>query len=114
VYGYGTVGGVQHAFVLVPGGAKLNSKGTLTVTGSASDDVLAVSLKSGRIRVSVNGSLQTYTPRRIKRINISAGDGDDLVTLSSGVIGVGIDGGAGTDRSDYDKREKRRNIESVL
>jgi probable HAF family extracellular repeat protein len=97
IVGYGTLDGDQHAYLLVPGGTFLNSKGTMSIIGTSGDDSITVSVKNGRFRVSLNESLVTFSPKKVKRLSISSFEGNDVVTLGSGVIGAGIDGGAGND-----------------
>lgn len=157
-----------HGIALVPGGTFLNTKGTMTINASDFDDSITVNIKNGRFRVQMNGSTVTFSPKKVKRLSINSLGGDDVVALGSGVIGVGIDGGAGndtisggdnsdnlfggtgndkltgyggrdslrggdgndtllggssidtldggngTDKSDFDQREKRKNIEGLV
>jgi probable HAF family extracellular repeat protein len=44
------------AFLLTPNGASLASNGTLRVNGTPGPDSVAISVKSGKVRVSVNGN----------------------------------------------------------
>lgn len=97
IVGYGTYDGDTHAYLLVPGGTFLNTRGTMNIVGTEGKDSITVSVKNGRFRVSMNESLVTFSPKKVKRLNISSYGGDDIVKIGAGVIGAGIDGGAGND-----------------
>ena len=79
IVGYGTLDGDPHAYLLVPGGTFLNTKGTMNIVGTGGDDSITVSIKNGRFRVSLNESLVTFSPKKVKRLNISTYDGNDVV-----------------------------------
>jgi probable HAF family extracellular repeat protein len=169
ILGYGTVDGDRHAFALVPGALTYNNKrGYLYFTGGEVENDVAIGIKKGRIRLSYNGIFTTYNVNSINRINLTGNRFDDQISVGAGIIGVGIDGGAGNDtlsgadnsdrivggdgndvlngyggrdellggngndtliggssidvldggpgndKSDFDKRETRRNIESLV
>jgi subtilase family serine protease len=78
--------------------------GALTVNGTSGDDSITVSrdpVTKGMYRVSVNGLLNSVDGVRLKRINISGLEGNDLILIdqSQGVISlpVNIAGGSGND-----------------
>ena len=73
---------------------------TLTVNGTSGDDVIAVSLKSGNLNVTVNGTSKKYPASGIARVNVLAYDGNDRVTIGDGVPGTYVDAGAGNDYVD--------------
>jgi uncharacterized delta-60 repeat protein len=84
----------------------LGDDGTLTITGSAQRDVIAIdSLSLGKITVTFGGVEQAFTSLDVVRIAVLAGDGNDSVNgvnlaardISGEDIRVTIDGGAGDD-----------------
>jgi Ca2+-binding RTX toxin-like protein len=78
--------------------AFLGSNGTLYVGGTNGNDVVSLSVKSGKIRVVSGSTLQQFSQSSVKRINVFLLDGDDTLTLGTGVIHVTADGGNGNDR----------------
>ena len=85
----------------VDGGAGivLNSKGTLTVGGTSDDDTISLSIRSkdGKLIVRVGDLAQGFAPSKIKRVRVYAQNGDDTVTIGTGVKGCYISGGNGND-----------------
>ena len=77
----------------------LNSKGTLIVSGTASNDHIEVAIRpDGRLVVrGDDGFAKTFAPSRVKRIAVFANAGDDTVTIGSRVRGSYLDGGDGND-----------------
>lgn len=122
------------ALLLTPNAAALGSNGTLTVTGSGGADTVAVSVKSGSVKVTVNGATQTFSSKSIKRISVDAGSGNDVITIGAGLAPANIkggsgndifkvrnsnakdvvDGGAGTDQCQIDKGDSRTAVEKLL
>ncbi|HEY7088155.1 MAG TPA: DUF3466 family protein [Tepidisphaeraceae bacterium] len=89
--------GSPATFLLTPERATLSPKGTLNVSGTTGDDVISVSYKNRKIRVTVNDVLQTFTGSKVKRLSVTAYDGDDRISLGAGVLAATIDAGAGDD-----------------
>ena len=59
-------------------------RGTLTITGTSGDDTIVVSkdpTRTAMFRVSVNGALTGVDEVGVRRINISALEGNDLVFI---------------------------------
>ena len=73
---------------------------TLIVNGTSGDDVIGISAKGGFLFANVNGYVQKYPADGINRVNIFAFDGDDRVSIGSGVPGSYVDAGAGNDSVD--------------
>ena len=76
---------------------RLSTTGTLSINGTPSDDDIVLNFRGSRLRVSTNGASTLYSPGAVKRINISAGAGDDVVKLATGVRAITADGGDGDD-----------------
>jgi len=74
------------------------SSGTLTVTGTAADDTITLSRSGGDLVVKVRSQQNSFTNSQVQHINIAAGNGNDKVTIGSGIIGAYVDGGAGNDK----------------
>jgi len=79
-------------------------KGTLVINGTSGNDTISVSVDPvgrGRLRVSVNGLLSGVDAASLRRINISALEGNDLVlidqTQGAITLPVNIAGGSGND-----------------
>ncbi len=80
------------------------ARGALMIDGTSGDDVITVSrdpVNKGQLRISINGLLSGVDGFGLKRINISALEGNDLVLIdpSQGSIDlpVNIAGGSGND-----------------
>jgi hypothetical protein len=79
-------------------------RGALMIDGTSGDDTITVSrnpISKGQLRVSINGLLNGVDSVGLKRINISALEGNDLILIdqSQGAITlpVNIAGGSGND-----------------
>jgi Ca2+-binding RTX toxin-like protein len=79
-------------------------RGALMIDGTSGDDTITVSrnpVSKGQLRVSVNGLLNGVDSVGLKRINISALEGNDLVlidqTQGAITLPVNIAGGSGND-----------------
>ncbi len=59
----------------------LSSSGTLMVNGTAGDDHIAVENLIDRVRVTVNNSTWDLPRKSLKRIDVRAGAGDDLISI---------------------------------
>ncbi len=79
--------------------AAINSRGTLIVNGTGIDDQMSLGFRKsgGRFIARVDGLTKSFPASKVKRIDIFAGNGNDNVTVDSGVKGIYIDGGAGID-----------------
>ena len=75
--------------------------GTLSVTGSSKGDTINVAQSyegANGIIVTVNGRARTFVPADVKKIVITAGAGNDHVSVSLGTTPpVTVDGGSGDD-----------------
>jgi Ca2+-binding RTX toxin-like protein len=77
--------------------AVLAADGTLIVNGTNSNNNIGLSLSSGMVKATVDGVSKSFAATAVKRINISAMSGDDVITIGAGVRGSNIDAGAGND-----------------
>jgi Ca2+-binding RTX toxin-like protein len=75
----------------------LTSNGILVVNGTPGKDTINVSVSGKTLTAKVNGSSYTFDYTKVRRIYVSAMDGDDSVTISGGIMGVTADGGLGND-----------------
>ena len=91
----------RYDLLKVDGGAGivLNSKGTLTVGGTSDDDSISLGIRArdGKLIVRVGTLAMGMAPSKVKRIRIYGQDGDDTVTIGTGVKGSYISGGNGAD-----------------
>lgn len=77
------------------------SGGVLSVNGTAGDDVLSMSVSGNILTASLVGSTpQTFNLSEISSIQISTGEGNDIITINTGVGAVYVNAGAGNDRID--------------
>ncbi len=75
------------------------SGGTLSVAGTAKDDVIEAKLNGKNIQVVRNGIMRSVPRSGISLISISGGKGNDTVTASNcGSIPISVSGGAGNDK----------------
>src|SRR5262245_6874044 len=78
-------------------------RGTVTVTGTAARDVIAVTLDADRLAVDfgLDGTIDAQFARsRVKRLNVVGGRGNDGLSVQGPGVGdvpVTIRGGAGND-----------------
>jgi hypothetical protein len=78
--------------------AVLVGNGTLVVNGTAGDDRLDLSLTGQTLTVKVNNTAPyTFDYRKVKRVFVSALEGNDSVSVGAGIMGAVIDGGIGND-----------------
>jgi hypothetical protein len=77
--------------------ASFASDGTLSVGGTAGDDVITFSRGNRRLIVSVNGEETSYRYSQVTRIIVSGGDGDDLIVVGPREVDATIAGGRGDD-----------------
>jgi hypothetical protein len=118
--------GTQHVMV---------RRGTLRVRGTSGTDEITVASKStGFLTVTVDGVSQSVAAGDVRRIVVSAGAGDDVLTIESSVSipaqllgGAGNDsffsrdaasdhllGGPGTDVAQKDDLDVARSVESLV
>jgi Ca2+-binding RTX toxin-like protein len=71
--------------------------GKLTITGTSLADVFIVRINSGQLEVVRNGVVKTFDPSQVSAISLFGGDGNDHITVESGVIGATLSGGRGND-----------------
>ena len=57
-------------------------RGTLVVSGGADDDAIALSERAGRLEVTLNGAQFAFAARKVDRVRIDGGDGNDTLALS--------------------------------
>ncbi len=69
----------------------------LTVTGTAGNDTVALTLTQGVLSVTRNGTTNTYAAAGVLNITIDCLAGNDQVTVGAGVMAVTIQGGDGND-----------------
>lgn len=87
-------------FLSSSGFARVSSRGTLIVSGSATADVIHVSLVDAqdKIDVSINGPSLSFARAAVARIYVDADAGADIVDVSAGpVLKAVLRGGAGND-----------------
>ncbi len=78
--------------------ASLSDGGTLTIVGTANNDSIVMTNDGSGIRVTASGSLVGSGPfQRVKRIEVDAGAGNDLVYLTDLNCPAVVIGGAGND-----------------
>lgn len=70
---------------------------TLVVNGTSGDDNIKLTAAGGMLTVKENGVRALFRLADISSIKVFANDGNDRVTVGSGVPGVFISGGAGDD-----------------
>jgi Ca2+-binding RTX toxin-like protein len=80
------------------GSAALNpTSGELIVAGTDSDDTIIVSKHSQELFVQVGDVVQRFHTSVVASIRIDGGDGNDAVTMGTGVPGTFVFGGDGND-----------------
>jgi ELWxxDGT repeat protein len=80
-----------------PDFATLAAGGALTLTGTATSDVIDVAVDgAGGVVVALNGMTETFAPGQVTSLNVATGIGRDTLTVSSGTIAFNSDAGAGT------------------
>lgn len=94
--------GVASATTLAPAGsvltASLSSKGTLYVNGTDGAEIIRLYRSGSKLRVGTTGSNTPFTASKVKRINLAAKGGNDIVLIARGVRGSNVDGGEGNDQ----------------
>ncbi|MEO6436823.1 MAG: hypothetical protein ABIP55_13825 [Tepidisphaeraceae bacterium] len=75
----------------------LKSDGSLAVIGTAGDDVIGLKVVDVTLRVDFNGVLSTFAAAAVRAVGIDLRDGNDLLGIGAGVIGVYVLGGLGDD-----------------
>lgn len=78
--------------------AALTSQGTLVVSGSSGNDKIGLAIDAdGRVLLDVNGAVKRFSRSVVKRIQVDAYEGNDVISLGPGVPAGVISGGAGND-----------------
>jgi Ca2+-binding RTX toxin-like protein len=80
--------------------ATLNHRGSLIVrTNNNRGEQISVYVRArdGRMVVRVDNFVRAFVPRRVRRIAIFTGDGDDVITIGPEVRSVYVDAGDGND-----------------
>ena len=78
--------------------AKLNTDtGDLDVLGTPDKDIISLNLVGTNLKVTLNGTAQSFVNTDVKRISVLALSGDDRVSIGIGIIGLYISGGDGND-----------------
>jgi Ca2+-binding RTX toxin-like protein len=81
----------------IDGGFAYMKKGDLRVNGTSGNDTISVSSAGGLVTVIRNSIPLHFSASLVKNVIVSAGDGNDLVTIGAGIATSSIDGGAGND-----------------
>jgi uncharacterized delta-60 repeat protein len=71
--------------------------GVLSVRGTSGDDRIRAGVSRGRLFFDVNGTVFNFARTAARRVFLHAGDGDDVVTVTSAVASMQVFGGAGND-----------------
>lgn len=75
----------------------LGAGGTLLVGGTSGDDTISITSDGTTLTLSANGVVQTAPASMVKGVFVNAANGDDVVTLGSGVPSATVLGGFGND-----------------
>ena len=75
----------------------LSSTGALLVNGTAGNDHIDLRLSGASLIVKLNASTYTFSYKSVRRINVFAGAGDDIVAVAGGILASTLDGGIGND-----------------
>jgi uncharacterized protein YkwD len=75
----------------------LSSTGALVVNGTAGNDHIDLRLSGASLVVKLNASTFTFNYKSVRRINVFALAGDDVVTIAGGILASTLDGGIGND-----------------
>ena len=71
--------------------------GALNVRGSALGDTISLAVKSGKINVTRNGATLSFTQSAVTSIKVDGSDGNDVITIGSGLGKTYAIGGSGDD-----------------
>ena len=77
--------------------AVLSTKGILRVIGTNGKDNISLSTKGKKTYVVMNGTKSTFSTAAIKKVQVYALAGNDVIVVGRGVMGCLLDGGAGKD-----------------
>jgi Ca2+-binding RTX toxin-like protein len=75
----------------------LSSAGALIVNGTAGNDQIDLRLSGASLVVKLNASTYTFNYKSVRRINVFAGAGNDLVGVAGAILASTLDGGIGND-----------------
>src|SRR5262245_53046916 len=70
----------------------------IEVSGTAAVDVVEIAATPTGVSVTHNGVKTNYNSEDFVGINVFCDDGDDIVIVGAGVMGIYADGGNGNDR----------------
>src|SRR5688572_9083665 len=73
------------------------SNGIVTVTGTNNADQITLSGDGVNVTVDVSGDQQQYAVGDVTRVNVTALDGDDTITLNAGSPVTQVNAGLGND-----------------
>lgn len=79
------------------GGFARASGGVLRVSGDGNDNTIRITLSGSRYKVFRDGSTLSFNLSAAGRVSVAAGDGDDAVTIGTGVVRATVHGEAGND-----------------
>ncbi|HEY7086875.1 MAG TPA: right-handed parallel beta-helix repeat-containing protein [Tepidisphaeraceae bacterium] len=71
--------------------------GKLVIQGTGMKDVISLTLSGPTYTATLNGLAMNLPSSGVTSIEIYGNDGDDLITVGAGVMGIYINGGAGND-----------------
>jgi hypothetical protein len=75
-----------------------DADGNLTVTGTDGNDTIVLNVRSGQLQVFLNGDPDgSFDNSAVTSVSVSGVDGDDQITIESGVIGSRVNGNTGND-----------------
>ncbi|MCY2954489.1 MAG: hypothetical protein NTU53_21370 [Planctomycetota bacterium] len=95
--GYSVVTANLGTFAVNVGNAVLSTKGILRVIGTNRKDNISLSTKGKKTYVVMNGTKSTFSTTAVKKIQVYAMGGNDLIVVGRGVMGSLLDGGTGKD-----------------
>ena len=68
-------------------------RGTLVVSGGSGDDAIVLRERAGRFEVTLNGAQFAFDARKVDRVRVDAGDGNDTLALSGHRLDLRAAGG---------------------
>jgi Ca2+-binding RTX toxin-like protein len=86
------------SFSATPNVKVLDVDGVLRINGTDRGDSITVSGSAAQIDVSINGARTSYDAFAVAGIEISGGDGNDIVALLANTPATYVNGGAGNDK----------------
>src|SRR4051812_10291760 len=77
--------------------SSITPDGTLSVNGTAADDIVSIGASGGTLTVTLNGVVESFNAAAVKKISVSLLGGADTFTLGGGVPGGTLNLGDGND-----------------